>query len=106
MFPRETRLMVLRKKECGIGAWVGHPGFLPKRATVGVSSIWSLEQVHGLVAAPCVKRHQDNHNYFGGLAVKPTGILAIRLSTLADLFLENHHYVAPQAQFKSKDNVT
>ena len=90
----------------GIGAWVEHPGFLPKHATLGAPSMWSLEQIQRLVAAPCVKRHQVNHNDFGGLAVKPTGILAIRLATLESLFKENKHHVPPQAHFKGTDTET
>ena len=43
---------------------------------------------------------------FGGLAVKPTGILAVRLATLVALFKENKHYVPPQAQLKGKDKET
>ena len=28
---------------CGIGAWVEHQGFLPKRTALGAPFIWSLE---------------------------------------------------------------
>ena len=73
---------------------------------MGAPSIWSLEQVQRLVAAPGVKRHQVNHNDFGGLAVKPTGILAILLDTLEARFQENKHHVPPQARLKGKDKVT
>ena len=83
-----------------------HPGLLPKHANLGAPSIWNLEQVQRLVAAPCVRRLQVNHNDFGGLAVKPTGILAIRLDTLETRFKENKHTVPPQAQLEGKDNIT
>ena len=90
----------------GIGAWIEHPGLLPKHATLGAPSIWNFKQVQRLVAAPCVRRLQVNHSDFGGLAVKPTGILAIRLDTLEKRFKDNKHTVPRQGQFKGTDKIT
>ena len=41
-----------------------------------------------------------------GFAVKPTGILAIRLNTIETVFQENKHHVPQQAQLKGKDKDT
>ena len=37
---------------CGIGAWVEHPGLLPKHHTNGAPSIWKLESIQRLAQSP------------------------------------------------------
>ena len=66
---------------CGIGAWVEHPGLLPKHETHGAPSIWKLEPIQRLAQSPHCRRTQVLHSDFGGQSMKPTGLLLLHFDS-------------------------
>ena len=91
---------------CGIGAWVEHPGILPKHQLVGAPSIWKLRPIQRLAQSPHCRRRQVLHSDFDGDSMKPTGLLLLRLDQFEAHEITHACKVHPTRQLKGKDEVT
>ena len=67
----------------GVHMWLEHPDLTQRHFHVGAASIWLIEQLERLIATPVASTHRVRRNHFGGKAIKPTRLVAIRLPALA-----------------------
>ena len=88
----------------GIHMWLEHPDLIQRHFEVGAVSIWLLEQLEHLVAIPVASTHRVRHCHFGGKAVKPTRLVAIRLLALARQLVQWKYPVTPSCTLIDKKN--
>ena len=77
----------------GIHMWLEHPDIIQRFFDVGAASIWLLEQLECLVASPVTSTHRVRHSNFGGKAVEPARLVAIRFPALASQLVQVKHPV-------------
>ena len=84
----------------GIHMWLEHPDLIQRHFQVGAVSIWLIEQLERLVATPVASTHRVRHCHFGGKAVKPIRLVAIRLPALACQLALWKHPVTPSYLYR------
>ena len=72
-------LELLAAGGCGV---LEHPAFIDLHHRFDAASIWCLPEIRNLLSHPCVEEKTLCQADFGGIAVKPTTLMALRLDTI------------------------
>ena len=83
--------------------WLEHHDLIQRHFQVGAASILLIEQLERLLATPVASIHRVRHCHFGGKAVKPTRLVAIRLPALACQLAQWKHPVTPSCTLICKN---